>query len=165
MLCFWNQPFYLLGASGSVFGITLSLAMLFPEARFGFIFFPAPVKAPTLIIIYTLLEICSQIFAPGSGVAHLAHLGGFIGGYIAVKIWFGRQLAWDPLRPKNKAPKTFGGGFTRPEPPPFTGSSSGSVSPAELDALLDKVSREGINSLSEYELSRLRQAREEMRGK
>ena len=40
----------------------------------------------------------------------------------------------------------------------------GRVSPRELDALLDKISREGINSLSEYELARLRQAREEMRG-
>ena len=44
----------------------------------------------------------------------------------------------------------------------FGGGSS--VSPAELDALLDKISREGINSLSEYELGRLKRAREEMRG-
>ena len=45
------------------------------------------------------------------------------------------------------------------------GDGGGPVSPAELDALLDKISRDGINSLSAYELARLRRAREEMRGK
>jgi hypothetical protein len=52
------------------------------------------------------------------------------------------------------------------EPPrPASGEPDRPVSGAELDALLDKVSRFGINSLSEYELARLRKAREQMRGK
>ena len=83
-------------------------------------------------------------------------------GYIAVKIWFRNTVAWDPLR------RFFRQSGASPRPAPSAGpegDGGGPVSPAELDALLDKISRDGINSLSPYELARLRRAREEMRGK
>ena len=101
-------------------------------------------------------------------ISHLAHLGGFIGGYIIMKIFFRGNLPWDPLRfiKLPSAPK-----FTPPPVNP-SGSQSGHggkdanapVTQRELDALLDKLSRDGINSLSEYELQRLKKARRQMRG-
>lgn len=146
----------------------MAAATLEPERKFFIIFMPfTPLKTSTLIVCYTILEVLMMLSGGQGNVAHLAHLGGFIGGYILVKIWFGRRLAWDPLRRK-----TTPGASTASARPQYTfrqtppaGDNSKPVSPAELDALLDKVSREGINSLSEYELARLRRAREEMRGK
>ena len=115
---------------------------------------------------YTILEIILEVSGGQSGIAHLAHLGGFLGGYCFLKVLFGSSLPWDPFRHRVrpgewKRPPAWGDA-ARPsaEPPP----AGGPVSPRELDALLDKISREGINSLSEHELARLRQAREEMRG-
>ena len=162
----WGSSSLLLGASGAVCAVMMAAAMLEPERKFVMIFMPfTPLKTSTLVVCYTILEVLMQLSGAQGGVSHLAHLGGFIGGYIAVKVWLGNRLAWDPLRPKKKAQQSFGGSYSKPKTTAFTGSADKPVSPAELDALLDKVSREGINSLSEYELNRLRQAREEMRGK
>ena len=67
-------------------------------------------------------------------------------------------MAWDIFRKQVRD--------VPPREPPREGPRrTGRVTSAELDELLDKVSRYGINSLSEHELARLRQAREEMRGK
>lgn len=158
----WGSPSLLIGASGAICAFMMAAAMLEPERKFVMIFMPfTPLKTSTLVVCYTILEVLMQISGAQGSVSHLAHLGGFLGGYIAVKLWCKNQIAWDPLRTKGKTQRPFN---NKTEDSNFS-SSGKSVSPAELDALLDKVSREGINSLSEYELSRLRQAREEMRGK
>lgn len=148
------------GASGAVFAVMMGAAMLEPDRRFTILFFPfIPLKTSTLVICYTVLEILSAGNV-NSGVAHLAHLGGFLGGYIYLKIAASRLLAWDPLRKLQ-------GGFKRPVAPKadksFTFDSTRPVSPDELDYLLNKLSIHGINSLTPQEYDRLRQAREEMR--
>lgn len=163
----WNTPAILCGASGAVCAIMMAAAMLEPNRRFVMIFMPFfPLKTATLVICYTILEIILEMTGGQSGIAHLAYLGGFLGGYCFLKALFGSSLPWDPFRHRVrpgewKRPPAWGDA-ARPsaEPPP----AGGPVSPRELDALLDKISREGINSLSEHELARLRQAREEMRG-
>ena len=163
----WGKYSILLGASGAVCAIMMAAAMLEPERKFIMIFMPfTPLKTSTMVVCYTILEILMQVTGGQGGVSHLAHLGGFLGGYIAIKLWLGRQVAWDPLRRKSSPAQPHAQYTFRPTPPPAAdANNSKPVSPAELDALLDKISREGINSLSEYELNRLRRAREEMRGK
>ncbi|TFG65141.1 MAG: rhomboid family intramembrane serine protease [Spirochaetales bacterium] len=67
---------WLLGASGAVFAVLLGFATYFPDARI-FIFGIFPIKAPYLVLGYTAIELVSQLFGRGTGVAHLTHLAGF----------------------------------------------------------------------------------------
>ena len=169
LLTHLHTPGQLLGSSGAVCAMMVAAAMLEPNRRFVMMLLPfSPIKTTTLIICYTALTIMMIIGKTQDNISHLAHLGGFIGGYIIMKIFFRNSTPWDPLRfiKMPSAPK-----FTTP---PFGTSdnkpgSNGSdvnapVTQRELDALLDKLSRDGINSLSEYELQRLKKARRQMRG-
>ena len=75
------------GASGSVFGILLAFGMLFPNALI-YLYFAIPVKAKWLVIGYGALELWSGIASnPGDNVAHFAHLGGMLFGFILIKMW------------------------------------------------------------------------------
>jgi len=77
----------MLGASGAVYGILLSFAYLFPNLPLQFLFIPVPVKAKYMIGGFILLEIYMSISRPGDSVAHLAHVGGALFGYILLKVW------------------------------------------------------------------------------
>ena len=166
-----------LGASGAICAVMVAAAMLEPNRRFTLLFLPfSPIKTTTLVICYTVMEILMLMGNRDEGVAHLAHLGGFIGGYIVMKILFYKtRLPWDPLNFINipDIPSPGSAGSRRPQPDGTSAgagnASSGSNSNApvtqrELDALLDKLSREGINSLSPHEFERLKKARRQMRG-
>jgi membrane associated rhomboid family serine protease len=76
-----------IGASGSVFGILLAFGMLFPNALI-YLYFAIPIKAKWLVIGYGAIELWSGLAAtPGDNVAHFAHLGGMIFGFILIKLW------------------------------------------------------------------------------
>ena len=75
------------GASGAVFGILLAFGMLFPNTPLIIIPFPMPIKAKWLVIGYGVLELYLGLTGAASGVAHFAHLGGMIFGYILIKYW------------------------------------------------------------------------------
>ncbi len=81
----YNVP--TVGASGSVFGILMAFGMLFPNAII-YLYFAIPVKAKWLVVGYGLLELWSGITASqGDNIAHFAHLGGMIFGFILIKLW------------------------------------------------------------------------------
>ncbi len=165
----WGGHTSLLGASGAVCAIMMAAAMLEPNRQFVMIFMPFfPLKTSTLVICYTILEMLSEMSGAEDNVAHLAHLGGFAGGYIFLKAIYGKRfLPWDPFRRRPRPGEWLGKSTTAqrdPDPEPRQTPGGRSVSQRELDALLDKISREGINSLTAAELARLKQAREEMRG-
>lgn len=75
------------GASGAVFGVLLAFGMLFPNTPLFIIPIPVPIKAKWLVIGYGALEIYLAITQPGSNIAHVAHVGGMIFGFILIKIW------------------------------------------------------------------------------
>lgn len=76
------------GASGAVFGILVAFGMLFPNTELMLMFFPVPIKAKYFVSMYVLWEIYRGIsMSHGDNVAHFAHLGGALFGYILVKIW------------------------------------------------------------------------------
>ena len=167
LLCSVRDGFgTLTGASGAVCAVMAAAATLEPDRRFVIIFLPfTPMKTSTLVVCYTVIEILLQLSGRDSSVAHLAHLGGFIAGYAVMRIYFGRRLPWDPLRTMAaKMRSGNAGGGTAAPPPPLREDNGSRVTQHELDELLDKLSSGGVNSLSEYELSRLRRARRQMRG-
>lgn len=85
----YNVP--TVGASGAVFGILLGFGMLFPNALI-YLFFAIPIKAKYFVIGYGAIELYSGIANnPGDNVAHFAHLGGMIFGYILLKYWKSRR--------------------------------------------------------------------------
>jgi membrane associated rhomboid family serine protease len=75
------------GASGAVFGVLLAFGVLFPNTQLMLLFPPIPIKAKYLVAIYGALELYLAVTQPGSSVAHAAHLGGMIFGYILIRIW------------------------------------------------------------------------------
>lgn len=83
---FYNVP--VVGASGAVFGILLAFGMMFPDVRLMLLFFPVPIKAKYFVIGYGVIELFSGIAnRPGDNVAHFAHLGGMLFGFILIKYW------------------------------------------------------------------------------
>lgn len=75
------------GASGAVFGVLLAFGVLFPNTQLMLLFPPIPIKAKYFVIGYGLIELYLGFSQPGSNVAHFAHLGGMIFGYILIKYW------------------------------------------------------------------------------
>ncbi len=76
------------GASGSVFGILLAFGMMFPNARIFLLFPPMPMKAKWLVIGYGIFELLSGVAGTtGDNVAHFAHLGGMLFGFILIMMW------------------------------------------------------------------------------
>ena len=76
------------GASGAVFGILLAFGMLFPNTELMLLFPPIPIKAKWFVLGYGAIELYSG-FAnnPNDNVAHFAHLGGMLFGFIFIKFW------------------------------------------------------------------------------
>jgi len=81
------------GASGAIFGILLAFGMLFPRRTIVLIFPPIPMPAMVFVILYGLIELFSGIFGTQQGVAHFAHLGGMLGGYLTLRHWRKREGA------------------------------------------------------------------------
>ena len=82
-----------LGASGAVFGLLIAFAMMFPDVELMLIFLPIPIKAKYFVPIYALLELFFGVAGfKWDNVAHFAHLGGALFGFILVKIWKRNQF-------------------------------------------------------------------------
>lgn len=77
-----------IGASGAVFGLLLAFGMLFPNTQLMLLFPPIPIRAKYFVIIYGLLEFfLGMRGVAGDNVAHFAHLGGMLFGFILIKYW------------------------------------------------------------------------------
>jgi rhomboid family protein len=200
MIANWHSPgimtpegFYisysLVGASGGVFGVMLGAAMLEPQRQFILLIPPIPIKCKTMVVVYGVIEIFSELSGMQSGIAHLAHLGGMLGGYVFLKMSCNNLLRWDildvfktqrpgdyippkstpPPQPEATAPKRSKNntydyrGAKSYENKSFTVNNDKPVSRRELDQLLDKISYHGINSLTPEEQAKLKRAREQMR--
>jgi membrane associated rhomboid family serine protease len=76
-----------LGASGGVFGILLAFGMMFPNHIVRLLIPPIPLKAKYFVILYGALELAFGVTGAVSGVAHFAHLGGMLFGFILITYW------------------------------------------------------------------------------
>ena len=75
------------GASGAIYGILIGYAMLYPESVLTLIFPPVSLKARWLVIIFVVIELATGIFDTADGVAHFAHLGGMLFGFLLMFYW------------------------------------------------------------------------------
>ncbi len=78
------------GASGALFGLLLAFAMMFPNRTIMPLFPPIPMKAKYFVALYGGLELLLGVTGSSSGVAHFAHLGGMLGGYLMIRYWRGQ---------------------------------------------------------------------------
>jgi membrane associated rhomboid family serine protease len=85
LLVLLNTP--TIGASGAVFGVLLAFGMLFPNTQLMIIFPPIPIRAKYFVLIYGVLELVLAFTQPGSNIAHFAHLGGMLFGYLLIRYW------------------------------------------------------------------------------
>ncbi len=90
MFVMWGVPVPTIGASGGVFGILLAFGMMFPDQRIMLLFPPIPIKAKWFVIGYGAIELWAGISNTQSGVAHFAHLGGMVFGFILIQYWRGK---------------------------------------------------------------------------
>ncbi len=87
-----------IGASGGVFGILLAFGMMFPNQMIFLLFPPIPMKAKYFVLLYGAFELWAGFTGSLSGVAHFAHIGGMIFGFVLIQFWRGRL----PIKPKHR---------------------------------------------------------------
>jgi len=87
-----------IGASGGVFGILLAFGMMFPNQRLVFLLFPVPIRAKYFVIGYGAFELFAGVTGTTAGIAHFAHLGGMLIGFLLIQYWRGRL----PVRPRRR---------------------------------------------------------------
>jgi membrane associated rhomboid family serine protease len=81
-----GSPVPTVGASGALFALLLAFGMLFPNRTIMPLFPPIPMKAKTFVMVFGGLELLLGL-AGSSGVAHFAHLGGMLGGWLMIRYW------------------------------------------------------------------------------
>ncbi|GBD31972.1 MAG: rhomboid family intramembrane serine protease [Gemmatimonadales bacterium] len=153
------------GASGAVFGVALAFALNWPNAPIFVFPLPVPIPAKWLVIVLATIDLALAISGARDGVAHLAHLGGFLFGFLYLRAgrWWSRPAILPserrPLAPALSPKKGKKGSEEAGETPSL--GVRGRI--AEVDRLLDKISASGIDSLTEEERRFLDEISRELR--
>jgi membrane associated rhomboid family serine protease len=80
-----GSPYPTVGASGGVYGLLLAFGVYFPHRRVLLLFPPIPLPARVFVILFAALELVFGVTGTAAGVAHFAHLGGMIGGWLMIQ--------------------------------------------------------------------------------
>ncbi len=78
-------PYPTVGASGAVYGLLLAFGMYFPHRRVMLLIPPIPMQARTFVLLFAVLELVLGVTGTAAGVAHFAHLGGMLGGWLMIQ--------------------------------------------------------------------------------
>lgn len=166
------------GASGAIYGILLAFGMLYPNERIFIFPLPVPIKAKWFVCIYIAVELFAALGTSSDNVAHFAHLGGMLFGWLLIKYWRGDggyggfgysqgRRFFDNLkdnweRRSNKKADRYEPKNDRYEPKNNARTESDweynarkKARENELDRILDKVRRSGYDSLTEEEKRKL----------
>lgn len=85
----------MVGASGAIYGVMLAYAMLFPESKLTLIFPPVTLSAKWMVIVFAAIELVTGVTSTVEGIAHFAHLGGMLLGFLIIKFWKSRNILFD----------------------------------------------------------------------
>jgi membrane associated rhomboid family serine protease len=148
----------IVGASGAVLGVGVAFALLWPEAELLVFPIPMPVKARTFILVLIGLDVVLSQLTPRDGIAHLAHVGGAGFGYLFFRLQaFSRRSPRQPPRAVERVVMVQSGAAEpeqrRTPPTPIRPRRRADADPvaAEVDRVLDKISEQGIASLTAAE--------------
>lgn len=167
-----------IGASGAVYAVILAFGMTFPNERLFIIPFPFPIKAKWFVLGYVAIEFFSALGSSGDGVAHTAHLGGMLFGFLMIRYWNrqansdfdrgrGQQFFENLKRNFEQRRGNQGSGYSNPNMHANRGGGSATKqedmeynarkrqNQAEIDAILDKIRKSGYDSLTKEEKKRL----------
>ena len=160
-----------IGASGAVYGILLAFGMIFPNERIFIFPLPVPIKAKWFVCGYAAIELFMAMSSSGDGVAHMAHLGGMLFGFLMIYYWnrhpdssmnrSGGQEFFEKLK-RNFEKHQNNNGNTH------MNAERGGAKEAdreynarkrqnqeEIDAILDKIRKSGYDSLTKEEKQKL----------
>ena len=167
-----------IGASGAVYAVILAFGMTFPNERLFIIPFPFPIKAKWFVMGYVAIEFFSALASSGDGVAHTAHLGGMLFGYLMIRYWRhhpdsgydrsrGQQFFDNLKRNFDQRRQNQGGsgynGYENRHMHAKYGSKQDDMeynarkkqNQEEIDAILDKIRKSGYDSLTKEEKKKL----------
>ena len=167
-----------IGASGAVYAVILAFGMTFPNERLFIIPFPFPIKAKWFVLGYVAIEFFSAIGTSADGVAHTAHLGGMLFGFLMIRYWnkhpnssFDRSRGREFFEGlKRSFDQRQQGSQQHRQNPNMHVQQSGSKeadmeynarkrqNQEEIDAILDKIRKSGYDSLSKEEKQKLFEA-------
>jgi membrane associated rhomboid family serine protease len=168
-----------IGASGAVYGILLAFGMTFPNERIFIFPLPIPIKAKWFVAIYAIIEFVSAMSSVGDGVAHMAHIGGMLFGFLLILYWRKHPNSYfnvdatrqffDKWSRTNRTSNTSSTSYTsnsssttysRPEDD-MEYNARKKARQEEIDKILDKIRVSGYDSLSKEEKRRLFEASHE----
>ena len=163
-----------IGASGAVYAVILAFGMTFPNERLFIIPFPFPIKAKWFVLFYVAIEFFSALGSSGDGVAHTAHLGGMLFGFLMIRYWnrhpssgFDRgrgQQFFENLKrnfeqrqrqhqQNNNNHMHAERGSSKEDDHEFNARKR--QNQEEIDAILDKIRKSGYDSLTKEEKKKL----------
>jgi membrane associated rhomboid family serine protease len=149
------SPF--VGASGAVLGVALAFAIYWPDAELIVFPIPVPIRARTLVALLVGLDVFLYFLTPGDGIAHLAHVGGVLFGYLYFRMQgLSRRSPQPPPRPVERVVMVQSGSAEPERHTPVTPARprrriEADPVAAEVDRVLDKISEKGIASLTPAE--------------
>ena len=163
-----------IGASGSIYAVILAFGMIFPNERLFIIPFPFPIKAKWFVMFYIGIELFTAITSSSDGIAHMAHLGGALFGYLIISYWnrhpgssFDRgrgEQFFENLKRNFEQRHQQSGRPNNPNMHAERGSSKEDdmnynarkkQNQEEIDAILDKIRKSGYDSLTKEEKKKL----------
>jgi rhomboid family protein len=145
------------GASGAILGVAVAFAMFWPDAELIVFPIPVPIKARTLVIGLVALDVIGSRLWPGDGIAHIAHVGGALFGYLFFRVQsLSRRTPAQTARAVERVVMVQSGSAEPDRRTPVTPmrprrSVDADPVAAEVDRVLDKISEKGISSLTPAE--------------
>jgi membrane associated rhomboid family serine protease len=149
----WGSPIPMIGASGAIFGVMLAFAYYWPREKI-FLFMVLPMEVRTYVVGLTAVSLFLQFSSGGGTVAHLAHLGGFLGAFLYLQ-WLRYRSPARRFKQQASArivPKGHGGNHSDVERwSRIRARDLHEVNRVEVERLLEKVRQHGASSLSQSE--------------